>query len=135
MTPHSSVTHRSQRVAYPFFLAAALLFLLQVIFGLIIAAQFVWPTFLMNTLSFNWGRASHLNLMVFWLLLGIWDALDAPNAPLTSPKPQPSNAAASDDASSTAAWKTSAPDSSFETSTSTSDAQRGTDQGDSNVFI
>jgi nitric oxide reductase subunit B len=74
MTPHSSVTHRSQKVAYPFFLAAALLFLLQVIFGLIIAAQFVWPTFLMNTLPFNWGRASHLNLMVFWLLLGLMGA-------------------------------------------------------------
>jgi nitric oxide reductase subunit B len=74
MTPHSSVTHRSQLVAYPFFLAAAILFVLQVIFGLIIAAQFVWPTFLMDTLPFNFGRASHLNLMTFWLILGLMGA-------------------------------------------------------------
>ena len=74
MTPHSSVTHRSQVVAYPFFLAAALLFVLQVVFGLIIAAQYVWPHFLMNTLPFNFGRASHLNLMIFWLVLGLMGA-------------------------------------------------------------
>ncbi|MGD0484936.1 MAG: cbb3-type cytochrome c oxidase subunit I [Gemmatimonadales bacterium] len=74
MTPHLSVTHRSQTVAYPFFVAAAALFLLQVIFGLVIAAQYVRPTFLLNTLPFNFGRASHLNLMVFWLLLGLMGA-------------------------------------------------------------
>ena len=74
MTPHASVTHRSQLVAYPFFVAAAFLFLLQVLFGLLIAAQYVWPTFLMNTLPFNFGRASHLNLLVFWLLLGLMGA-------------------------------------------------------------
>jgi nitric oxide reductase subunit B len=70
MTTHS-ITHRSQRVAFPFFVAAAALFLLQVVFGLIIAAQYVWPHFLLNTLPFNVGRASHLNLMTFWLLLGL----------------------------------------------------------------
>ncbi|HVO35292.1 MAG TPA: cbb3-type cytochrome c oxidase subunit I [Gemmatimonadales bacterium] len=74
MTPHSSVTHRSQLVAYPFFLSAAILFVLQVIFGLIIAAQYVWPQFLMDTLPFNFGRASHLNLMIFWLILGLMGA-------------------------------------------------------------
>ncbi len=71
MTPHASVTHRSQRVAFPFFAAAAVLFLLQVVFGLIIAAQYVWPSFLLNVLPFNWGRATHLNLLTFWLLLGL----------------------------------------------------------------
>ena len=74
MTPHASVTHRTQLVAYPFFLAAAILFLLQVVFGLVIAAQFVWPHFLMDTLPFNFGRATHLNLMIFWLLLGLMGA-------------------------------------------------------------
>jgi nitric oxide reductase subunit B len=74
MTLHPSVTHPSQRVAYPFFLAAALLFVLQVVFGLLIAAQYVWPTFLMNVLPFNFGRASHLNLLIFWLLLGLMGA-------------------------------------------------------------
>lgn len=74
MTPHASVTHRSASVAYPFFLAAALLFLLQVVFGLLLAAQYVWPALLMNALPFNFARASHLNLLVFWLLLGLMGA-------------------------------------------------------------
>jgi nitric oxide reductase subunit B len=34
----------------------------------------VWPHFLLDALPFNFGRASHLNLMVFWLLLGIMGA-------------------------------------------------------------
>src|SRR5512135_475280 len=74
MTPHASVTHRSQLVAYPFFVAAAALFLLQVVFGLVIAAQYVWPSFLADTLPFNVGRATHLNLLVFSLLLGLMGA-------------------------------------------------------------
>ncbi len=74
MTPHASVAHRSQLVAYPFFLAAAILFLLQVLFGLILAAQYVWPTFLLDALPFNWARATHLNLLTFWLLLGLMGA-------------------------------------------------------------
>jgi len=74
MTPHASVTHRSALVAYPFFLAAAFLFVLQVLFGLLIAAQYVWPHLLMNALPFNFGRASHLNLMIFWLVLGLMGA-------------------------------------------------------------
>lgn len=64
----------SQRVAYPYFLASAVLFFLQIVFGLIIAAQYVWPTWLMDSLPFNVGRATHLNLLIFWLLLGLMGA-------------------------------------------------------------
>jgi len=70
----NAVKYASQRVAYPFFIASAALFLLQILFGLIIASQFVWPTFLMDTLPFNVGRESHLNLLVVWLLLGLMGA-------------------------------------------------------------
>jgi len=70
----NAVKYASQRVAYPFFIASAALFLLQIVFGLIIASQFVWPTFLMDTLPFNVGRESHLNLLVVWLLLGLMGA-------------------------------------------------------------
>lgn len=70
----ANVRYRSQLVAYPYFLASAILFLLQVVFGLIIAAQYVWPTFLMNNLPFNVGRETHLNLLIFWLLLGLMGA-------------------------------------------------------------
>lgn len=70
----NAVKYASQRVAYPFFIASAALFLLQIVFGLIIAAQFVWPTFLLDTLPFNVGRETHLNLLVVWLLFGLMGA-------------------------------------------------------------
>src|SRR5512138_3508393 len=70
----SKVHYRSQLLAYPYFLVSAVLFSLQILFGLTIVAQFVWPTFLMNVLPFNIGRATHLNLLVFWLLLGLMGA-------------------------------------------------------------
>jgi nitric oxide reductase subunit B len=70
----NAVKYASQRVAYPFFIASAALFLLQIVFGLIMASQFVWPTFLMDSLPFNVGRESHLNLLVVWLLLGLMGA-------------------------------------------------------------
>ena len=66
--------YASQRVAYPFFMASAILFFLQIVFGLVIAAQYVWPTWLMDSFAFNIGRATHLNLLIFWLLLGLMGA-------------------------------------------------------------
>lgn len=70
----TNVKYRSQVVAYPFFVVSAILFLLQIVFGLIIAAQYVWPTLFMDTLPFNIGRETHLNLLIFWLLLGLMGA-------------------------------------------------------------
>jgi len=66
--------YASQRVAYPFFIVSAILFLLQIIFGLTMAAQYVWPAWLKDSFAFNVGRATHLNLLVFWLLLGLMGA-------------------------------------------------------------
>lgn len=65
---------RSQRLAYPYFAVAAVLFLLQIIAGLWIATQYVWPTLWMNSFPFNLGREVHLNLLIFWLLLGLMGA-------------------------------------------------------------
>lgn len=70
----TNVKYHSQLVAYSYFLVSALLFLLQIVFGLIIASQYVWPTTLMDVLPFNIGRETHLNLMIFWLLLGLMGA-------------------------------------------------------------
>ena len=66
--------YRTQLLAYPYFLASAILFLLQITFGLVIVSQYVWPTLLMNELPFNVGRATHLNLLTFWALLGLMGA-------------------------------------------------------------
>ncbi len=70
----ANVKYRSQLVAYPFFLAASVLFVLQIVFGLIMASQYIWPDYLVTTLPFNVSRATHLNLLIFWLLLALMGA-------------------------------------------------------------
>lgn len=61
--------YKSQKIAYNFFVAAVLLFGVQVIVGLIAALQFIWPNFLF--LNFNTIRTLHINALVVWLLLGL----------------------------------------------------------------
>ncbi|MCL4467595.1 MAG: cbb3-type cytochrome c oxidase subunit I [Deltaproteobacteria bacterium] len=63
--------YTSQKVAYPYFILATLLFGLQVIFGMLTAAKYAWnydP--LMNILPFNMSREIHINLLIVWLLFG-----------------------------------------------------------------
>lgn len=68
---YGNVSYRSQLVAYPYFIISAILFVKQIVFGLIMASQYVWPSFLVDSMPFNVARASHLNLLIFWLLLGL----------------------------------------------------------------
>lgn len=68
------VRYRSQLLAYPYFLVSALLFLLQIVFGLLTAAYYIWPTYWSDVLPFNITRESHLNLLIFWLLLALMGA-------------------------------------------------------------
>jgi nitric oxide reductase subunit B len=61
--------YETQKIAYNYFVVATLLFVLQVIFGLITGAKYVWDFDpLINVLPFNTARAIHLNLLLFWLL-------------------------------------------------------------------
>lgn len=63
--------YKTQKVAYPYFILATLLFGLQVIFGALTAAKYVWNVDpLMHILPFNVSREIHINLLVVWLLLG-----------------------------------------------------------------
>ncbi|MFQ5480100.1 MAG: cbb3-type cytochrome c oxidase subunit I [Thermodesulfobacteriota bacterium] len=62
--------YESQRVAYPFFIVAILLFGLQVLFGLIIGAQYIWPEMLFPLIPFNIARMIHINLLVVWIIMG-----------------------------------------------------------------
>lgn len=68
------IHYRSQLVAYPYFLISAILFFLQIIFGLLTAAYYIWPTYWDQVLPFNISRSTHLNLLIFWLLLGLMGA-------------------------------------------------------------
>src|SRR5512132_882562 len=66
------LTYESQRVAYPYFVIALLLFVLQVTVGIWLALSYAVtiPQWLVDVLPFSTTRAIHTNLLVLWLLLG-----------------------------------------------------------------
>src|SRR5512139_1947486 len=61
---------KSQAVAKPYFVAALGLFTGQILFGLILGAQYVVGDFLFPAIPFNVARMVHTNLLIVWLLFG-----------------------------------------------------------------
>ncbi len=59
-----------QRLAVKYFSVAVVLFLAQVLFGLLAGLQYVKPDIFYNVLDFNVNRMVHINAMVVWLLYG-----------------------------------------------------------------
>ena len=51
------------------------LFLAQMLFGLLAGLQFLWPDFLHGTLDFNVNRMVHINAMIVWMLYGFIGAI------------------------------------------------------------
>jgi nitric oxide reductase subunit B len=70
------MTHQSQKLAYPYFVVALLLFVLQVLMGLWLGIQYcvTIPQEVVNVFPFATARAMHTNLLVLWLLLGFMGA-------------------------------------------------------------
>ena len=70
------MTFESQRVAYPYFIIALLLFALQIVLGLWLAVQYfaTVPQEVVDVFPFSTARAMHTNLLVLWLLLGFMGA-------------------------------------------------------------
>ncbi len=70
------MTFETQRVAYPYFVVALLLFALQLVFGLWIAFNYFFtvPQVVVDVFPFSTARAMHTNLLVLWLLLGFMGA-------------------------------------------------------------
>jgi nitric oxide reductase subunit B len=66
------MTYASQRVAYPYFVVALLLFGLQLVMGLYLAFNYFYtvPQAVVDVFPFATARAMHTNLLVLWLLLG-----------------------------------------------------------------
>ena len=64
----------SQRIAYYFFAVAMALFCLQILYGFIMAFAHTGYDVLHNVIPFNVARATHLNLLVVWLLMGFMGA-------------------------------------------------------------
>jgi nitric oxide reductase subunit B len=64
--------YKSHKIALNFYTAAVLLFLVQVIVGIVGAIQFIWPDFFF--LNFNTVRTLHINALIVWLLMGMMGA-------------------------------------------------------------
>ena len=64
----------SQSVAKPYFTFALMLFLGQILFGLIMGLQYVVGDFLFPLIPFNVARMVHTNLLIVWLLFGFMGA-------------------------------------------------------------
>ena len=66
--------YESQKIALYYFLAALILFALQVTMGLVAGWVYVDPSFLSETLPFNILRMIHTNSLIVWLILGFFGA-------------------------------------------------------------
>jgi nitric oxide reductase subunit B len=64
--------YQSQKIAQNFYTFAIILFLVQVLVGIIAAIQFIKPDILI--LNFNTIRTLHINALVVWLLSGLMGA-------------------------------------------------------------
>ena len=70
----TQLRYRSQRVAYGYFLAALLLFVLQLAFGFLSLAKYLGPDPLRDVLNFATTKEIHTNLLLVWLLTGFMGA-------------------------------------------------------------
>ncbi len=80
-----------QKVAVKYFTVAIVLFVAQILFGLLAGIQFIAPDFLYNVLDFNVNRMVHINAMVVWMLFGFigsvyWLVEDEAGVPLVGAK-------------------------------------------------
>ena len=57
-----------QKLAVKYFSVAVILFFAQILFGLLAAIQFIYPSFLYEILDFSVNRMVHINAMVVWML-------------------------------------------------------------------
>ena len=64
------IQYQTQRLSMRFFMLMAVLFAVQVCFGLLLATQQVDPSVLAGVYNFNVARAEHLNLGILWILCG-----------------------------------------------------------------
>ncbi len=64
------IEYQTQRLSLRFFMLMLVLFLVQVVYGMILAAQQADPALLVGVVNFNVARAEHLNLGIMWIVCG-----------------------------------------------------------------
>ncbi len=72
---NSANLNPGQKVAVKYFIAAMLLFVAQIVFGLIAGAQYLMPELFYNVLDFSVVRMVHINAMIIWMLFGFMGAI------------------------------------------------------------
>ncbi len=66
--------YQSQLVAKPYFVGAIVLFVAQILFGLILGLQYVIGDFLFPEIPSSAARMVHTNTLIIWLLMGFMGA-------------------------------------------------------------
>ncbi|MBF0247754.1 MAG: cbb3-type cytochrome c oxidase subunit I [Alphaproteobacteria bacterium] len=66
--------YETQKLAYPYFLAAMGLFLAQVLGGLLAGTVYIMPNLLSDVVPFHIIRMIHTNALIVWLLFGFFGA-------------------------------------------------------------
>ncbi len=70
----NTLKYQSQAVAKPYFVFAMILFVGQILFGLLMGLQYVMGDALGGLIPFNVARMVHTNLLIVWLLFGFMGA-------------------------------------------------------------
>ena len=83
--------HRTQGVAYAYFVVALLLYGLQMVFGLLAISKYLGPDPISDWLPFDRVKEIHTNLLIVWVLTGFmgatyWVVPEESRAELYSPK-------------------------------------------------
>lgn len=74
MSDNPYIKFSSQKVAMPYLVFALILFVGQILFGLVMGLQYIVGDFLFPLLPFNIARMVHTNLLIVWLLFGFMGA-------------------------------------------------------------
>ena len=87
----NTLKYQSQAVAKPYFIFAMILFVGQILFGLLMGLQYVVGDVVGGLIPFNVARMVHTNLLIVWLLFGFMGAAyylvpDEAETELYSPK-------------------------------------------------
>jgi len=70
----NTLKYQSQAVAKPYFIFAMILFVGQILFGLLMGMQYVMGDIVGSLIPFNVARMVHTNLLIVWLLFGFMGA-------------------------------------------------------------
>ncbi len=68
MLTNAHLKYESQKLGMNYFRVALVLFGAQLLFGLVVGIQFLYPGFLFETLDFSVARMLHINAMVVWMI-------------------------------------------------------------------